>query len=219
MKYNRIIFEGKTYSGEVWSSGLSFADVTLPVDGGIIEDFAQLSDWAQAVFTQFQEPNYQELYKAISASGTVERVRAEARDGSSLLQAAESSGTAYTGTSVANQPAQVARVISLRTGRPGRSYRGRMYWPSLTAVIVPGTGKLDPTNQLATLNNAIKMIKMVRDQANTIVGAGSDIQPVIYSSTLDLVTPVTKVQVGDVLDTQRRRRDRLQESYVEGGLS
>lgn len=39
-------------------------------------------------------------------------------------------------------------------------------------------------------------------------------QPVIYSPTLDALTPVSAVRVGNVLDTQRRRRDAVPETYV-----
>jgi hypothetical protein len=41
---------------------------------------------------------------------------------------------------------------------------------------------------------------------------------VIYHRTAASTTPITTIAVGDVFDTQRRRRDSYQEAYVSDAV-
>jgi len=59
----------------------------------------------------------------------------------------------------------------------------------------------------------------VKNWLNDVSGLVSDpvdFGPVVVSAAGGLITPVIGVSVGDVIDTQRRRRDKLQEvrTYV-----
>lgn len=44
---------------------------------------------------------------------------------------------------------------------------------------------------------------------------GGNIVPVVASKSYDKIMPVVSLRVGDVLDTQRRRRNKVYENYSE----
>ena len=111
----------------------------------------------------------------------------------------------FTGSPAA--PPQTSAVITLLTGTPGRSFRGRIYWPQLapglSTSLVSSTAKgLGPG--FVSLNAAIEL-------ALSLFGTWD---LVVYSPKLDVVTPVTSVRCGDVLDTQRRRAQDLPETFT-----
>lgn len=219
-KTNRVILEGSTWGGEVWSTSFAFADTTIPVDGGVITDYGDLATLASAIFADWGTETWATaLLNALASSNTLDRVRVEARDGTTLIQAAESDGTPINGNGGNPNPPQTAFVISLRTGRPGRSYKGRMYFPLTGMSVASNTGRLNPVSIGPLLTGAKDMIKATLAQADTVAGPGSDFKTVVYSSKLDLVTPVTTIAIGDVVDSQRRRRDRLSETYYVTGLA
>lgn len=103
------------------------------------------------------------------------------------------------GTGSIRLPDQVATVVSLRTGLAGRSFRGRMYLP-LNGL------SLDANAQLSSSS-----IGLVADAAKDLVddiNAGG-LEVVVMSATQTLTTPVTSIIVDSILDTQRRRRNKL----------
>lgn len=111
----------------------------------------------------------------------------------------------FTGTTSA--PPQTTGCITLLTGLPGASRRGRIYWPQ-TAPVINTSYKSSTAqglgNGLNTLNTGI---------TNALAFYGP-FRLCVYSAKLDEVTEVTAFRSGDVLDTQRRRRDALTESYT-----
>lgn len=110
---------------------------------------------------------------------------------------------------------QTAMVASLYTDLSGRRYRGRIYWPTDTISIgndwtVP-TGAGQPVNSVA--NQTVALI----DALNSLFAGFSEDSPgvCIVASSFGVNTPVTHVRVGNLLDTQRRRRAQLTETYVQ----
>lgn len=99
-------------------------------------------------------------------------------------------------------PFQVAVVVSLRSALATRSGRGRFYLPPLTTASLE-SGRLVETDQSAVANYASTYL-----QALDTAG----LAPVIWGRTSLTATPVTELDVGDVFDTQRRRRGSLIES-------
>lgn len=112
---------------------------------------------------------------------------------------------AFTGAPTA--PPQTTGCITLQTALPGRSYRGRIYWPQ-TAPAIDTNFKSSTAKGLgggfATMNGAIEAELLA--YGPWVLG--------VYSAVQDVVTPVTTVRAGDVLDTQRRRRDALAETFT-----
>lgn len=111
----------------------------------------------------------------------------------------------FTGTTSA--PPQTCSVITLLTNVPGRSSRGRIYWPQLAPTISAGLKSSTAAGHGAGLR-ALNI---------TIEGALNTFGPwvlCVYSAKNDNLTTVSAFRSGDVLDTQRRRRDALAETYT-----
>lgn len=101
-------------------------------------------------------------------------------------------------------PPQIAVAVSLRTALATRAGRGRFYLPPF-AVDQVLNGRLVSATQTDVLDQAKQMFDSLVANSHT---------PVIFHRTAASTTPITTIAVGDVFDTQRRRRDSYQESYV-----
>jgi hypothetical protein len=101
-------------------------------------------------------------------------------------------------------PFQCATVITLLTASATRHGRGRFYLPPLAASFLLN-GKLNST-AMTTLDTAWTAFF---DSLNT-----DGVNPVVRNRTGHISTPVTGARVGDVIDTQRRRRNKLVETYT-----
>lgn len=113
---------------------------------------------------------------------------------------------ALTGTDVGEMlPFQCATVISLLTASATRSGRGRFYLPPL-AVSVLDDGRISGAS-LAVLDTAWTAFF---DSLNT-----DGLSPVVRNRTAHVSTAVTGARVGDVIDTQRRRRNKLVEARLD----
>lgn len=112
---------------------------------------------------------------------------------------------------VGNLPPQCSIVVSLRTAFASRSDRGRYYLPAISSDQLTPAGRLSSTPQ-----NAILSAVVAAHSAEILVGAGCPL--VVYSRKNRAVEPVVSIDVGDVIDTQRRRRDKLVESRVSALL-
>lgn len=109
----------------------------------------------------------------------------------------------YPGTSAATcLPFQCAPVVSLRTAQLNRSGRGRFYAPSL-AVDQVAAGRMTTAAQTALADGFADLLAGITDAGNRVV---------IYHRGAGTLTTVTSLDVGDVIDTQRRRRNKLVEA-------
>lgn len=212
--FNRIRIGGSSVGGERWSTHIDMAHLgSGPAGGGII-DYEDLLAWAQAIASHSIFTVAGPLRTLMSARLAVTTVRIEAIADGEVVQVAEVDGLNLNGTGVMTKVPQTALVLSLLTGRPGRSYRGRMYWPACGATIDATTGRLSgpTTAQVAeAYDDLVVELGMASLSSTSMV-------PVVFSPTLNVVTPVTQVSVGDVLDTQRRRRDTLVETRTTRDL-
>lgn len=109
-------------------------------------------------------------------------------------------------------PPQVAIVITLETGSALRTRRGRYYLPA------PATATSTPNGRANSAEvNAMADALVAAHQAE--MTAMVDGILLVYSRKLRVTTPVSALSVGDVFDTQRRRRDKLVESRYVSPLS
>lgn len=106
------------------------------------------------------------------------------------------------GTGTGANAAQVAVVATLQTAGFGRAYRGRIYLPA--SGCVTGTGSTTITPSATSICTAIK------NYLNQWRAVGANI-PCLISSSRGQSSDLTAVRVGQVFDTQRRRRDKLGE--------
>lgn len=103
-------------------------------------------------------------------------------------------------------PNQCAVVASLKTANAGRTARGRMYLPAPNTSQLTESARLGPT-QVAAYVDAMQTYL----SGATTNGLGTVVASAVLFGAL---RPVTDVRVGDVMDTQRRRRDELLEVYT-----
>ena len=100
-------------------------------------------------------------------------------------------------------PPQLTAVASLRTATATRKGRGRFYLPPYDKSFVSAsTGRLNSTAVSTTVSAVNTLLQSL---------ITSSLSPVIYSRTTHTGILVTQFDVGDVYDTQRRRRDKLVE--------
>lgn len=205
-EHNRIIFEGSLGTAETWSAGFSVQGE----DGSFVSGPEVLLEWATACLEQFGDPGlYPALKTLLSSQAKVTAVRITAiqNDGTTFATGLADGGN-IAGSNGQTMPYQVAACISLKTNLSGASRRGRLYWPALGASI--STNRLQTPTDEATI--AGNMRDLIKDCC--LAGPpGPDSVPVIASRVLNDVTTVTSVGCGDILDTQRRRRDGLLETY------
>lgn len=123
---------------------------------------------------------------------------------------------AYLQTPIAGQatgssqlPPQIAVVMSLRTGARGAGGRGRMYLP-LTGSGLNDRGRIGsvPATTLVASGKAFL-------EALHVAGP----LPVVANEKANTYSAITGVQIGNIFDTQRRRRNSLTEVYTAGDLS
>lgn len=205
----RVELRGTTASGaEVWSCGFS----TAPPVGGGLADVESLALEAAVTFAN----NFFSVTAVNSAFGTATRftstrVQQLEADGSVRATAESILGTPVVGSATTSLPTQCAVVVSLRSPTAGARGRGRMYLPNPAASALQSNGRLTTTVRDALAVN-------MRSAMNIWNGL-ADTEPVgVASAAGGFVTTVNKIQVGDVVDTQRRRRDALPESYYTTDL-
>lgn len=114
--------------------------------------------------------------------------------------------------STAQLPLQVSPVLTLRTNFSGPRFRGRLFGlpPTVTALNTDGSlttsFKTDFLGAWSTLLSAI----------NTNV---VDWSCCVYSRTDRSLSPITKVEIGSILDTQRGRRADLVEQRTSSTIT
>lgn len=204
-RFHRIQIDGSLCTGaETFSCGLA----TTSVSGGQPAP-SNLAEWANAIMASLNDSAgwAGNARSFISSAGQIRRVRIYSYP--DLGQPADvqgvSTAAAITGTGTMNLPPQCSMVISLLTGRPGASYRGRMYWPLLTGLMTTAGKSSLPAQSVA--DNFAQWVGNIGSLSSGDAGEAA-----IASVSKGVVTPVTSVSIGDVVDTQRRRRDNLVEN-------
>lgn len=209
MAYNRLILDGTLYSNsERFSTSVAFA----AADGSAVSSQSALSTWAEAVRALLAPATGYSgtLRTLVGANGDYRKVRAYYYPtvGQPATIAGESTGAIITGSGVQTCPPQCSVVASLLTGVPGRRTRGRMYFPYVSANF-SNAGKISGPSTAAGISGAVaQFLGAVADLVSSPAGFG----PVVVSEVGGFVTPVTSVSVGDVMDTQRKRRDDMVET-------
>lgn len=205
--HNVVRINGSLPGGEVWSVNPRF----IGNFGDEVTAYADLLAWAQ-IIAQFTGTTAlgTNLRSLQSTVAPITSVRTEYRDETGVLRevAEVVRDVPYAGTGSPNKVYQTAVVCSLRTGRPGRSYRGRIFWPCLSINLDGQTLRIAPTQAQAIANEMAAFLTGVGEAAPTESG----VFPAVVSQTLGTAAAVTSVQVGNVVDIQRRRRDALQET-------
>ena len=198
-------FTGTLPGGEVWSCGLRTA--------GALGSTSQVTLDALAANAVIQWSTFH----AVSANnlGTtvvfdLATVRVISTAGLTIGQAEGSPAAPVTGGGAVSKPNQCAVVVTVLTATAGRRGRGRFYVPVL-AGSVTALGRLTAVHRDSLADTAANLLSGLNaGLANAVYPARIGVQ-----SQTGLTSAVaTSIRVGDVWDTQRRRRDNLVESYT-----
>lgn len=123
--------------------------------------------------------------------------------------------TPHAGADTNSTAPQLSAVVSLVSDKPRDPGRYNRFY-------VPARGSSDNNyfmnaqvqNSLA--NSAVDMILTANDGLSTVIPG--IVPAVVSASGSGHVNPIVTTRVGNVIDTQRRRRNKLQESYVSAEL-
>jgi hypothetical protein len=216
VSYWRVIYKGSIGTVETWSTSIAMGIVGISPDS---PDQIATDGMANALRTATTAANLgTNMRGALSNVVSIDIVRVERRaEDESVLNVAEALlGTALTGTGIASKTPQDAVVLSLRTATPGPRGRGRMYMPAIGAQLTASFSLSVPT-PASVASDAKTWIASMKTAMDGVYIAGASalrVAPSVRSVTDHRCRDVTSIQVGSILDTQRRRRDILPESYV-----
>lgn len=215
MAYSRVIVQGTLGGGEVWSVGVAYSYFASTF-GGFNQ--AQCESIITRLITNIPTATWPTpLRSLISGGAQIIGWRVETRQEDEKISAVAENAysTPIAGTGGSTKTPQDCIVISLRTTTPGARGRGRVYWPAIGASL-DASFKLSAPAAPAIADAAKTLFKLIGDQLNAELAANSIVATVelaVRSQTLHECNPVVRLQVGNVLDTQRRRRDALVEAY------
>jgi len=216
MAYWKTILKGSIGAVEVWSTSNSWGIVGLAPD---VPNQALTDLMATALRTYITTANLPANLRALlSTAGQIDSVRVELRSEAEQVMSVSEALLAApaVGTGTASKTPQDATVISLRTSTPGARGRGRQYWPAL-AVTLSSTFQIQnptPANIVAESKTWLNAIGTQMNNVYISQASALRVALAVRSVTDHVCRDVTSIQVGSVLDTQRRRRDALPESYV-----
>lgn len=197
MALYRHVVQG-SYPGEIWTFGIHTE--------GTASLAAAQTAWMDGLTAFFSAAYLATLCTDVEVTSAY-TVELDVTTGSQLSKIEDPRTEAGTSTATC-LPFQCTPVVSLRTAFATRSGRGRFYAPS-PAVDQVAVGRLAAASQTTLADSALAMFQ-------TLQGAALD--PVILSRATMVRTPITSLDVGDVIDTQRRRRNKLIEARTSRQL-
>lgn len=239
-RYVRLILVGRRFSGdfigEEWQTGISMVDSDgggvfagairegLPSFNAVVAGQAETDatfdmEWAWHGSEKFTKLNqiglanqavtfFNAIKTGVPTDSRLEEIRIQARDSANkVINGANlfllKTPVAGSAAAASQLPPQIAVVASLRTGARGPRGRGRMYLP--LSGKVGSSGKIGSADRTTYANATATFIANIRSTGPrpAVVNPG----PLTYSD-------VTTVQLGDMFDVQRRRREGIQETYV-----
>jgi len=203
----RVGILGGLPGGEVWSVNPCFFLLSEPTE----ITSAEALTIATAINALVVPTGLRNLLSGIT-SFTGIRVEARDRTGALESQAEVVKAAPVNGGGAVAHPYQTSLVTSLRSGFPGGQGRGRLYWPATGIQLDAATLRADPAAATAALSGIKTYLGQI--QAAIAVTAGPT-NLTVWSRTGSAFHAVTSLRQGNVLDTQRRRRDALAESYSE----
>lgn len=208
----RVSLGGDMPSGEKWSINPIYRPA-VPL--------ALSNDEATAMATAIATTTWLSSLTGLNVTGVNFRtVRVEARnlagDLESVGEAAKA--TPVAGSSATPHPFQTALCLSLLTGAAGASGKGRLYFPATGVPMAAATLRVTSTAQSDFLAGMNTWLASVRTQVRSVGGWSTAVLGV-WSRTQASSRVVLSIRAGDIVDTQRRRRDAVSESYSSAAVA
>lgn len=191
----KVSFNGHLTGGEIFSFGSWW-------DPGMVLNATQLDNLRTTVTTAFESNLGAQSRIQLDAGSGYDTTTAYYYDGSSSRAALQAEGPySHAGTSSgSDMPLQTCCVATLLTGRPGRSYRGRIYFPYLEGALT--AHQFVDTFCSGMASDVAGWFETVKTASG---GGFLPAVPVVMSSTKSAMTPVTEVRVDSKPDRQERR--------------
>lgn len=120
------------------------------------------------------------------------------------------------GASGTQLPPQNSVVVSHRGAQVGARGRGRMFLPTITSSALSGA-KLAATPQGEIRDAHIAFLEALA--LSPLSPTAAHVRPIITGKPFTEYSVINQVRVGNVVDTQRRRRNALTETYVSDSVS
>jgi hypothetical protein len=210
---NRVTIFGSSYGGaEIWSTGFYMGtpggDAPIPSESSAAAIKAAWQTFFTATGTSISYLWKTEGIKIAHLDKvTAKTVDVPVTSYYTTAIAGQNAGTGY--------PPQVSVVATLLADN-GKGYggKGRMYLPGVAAGL-DGTGHIAPgvNATLATgMANFFAAVNGSTDAPGILVNASQGADREVASGRVN--RPVTHIRVGNVYDTQRRRRNALTEVYA-----
>jgi hypothetical protein len=114
-------------------------------------------------------------------------------------------------------PINNAIVASHRTGQVGRAGRGRMFIPGFAAGAVSAEGLVDNTVLGFLLAAQVALLEAVAFDGDPVLGP--NVRPIVTGGGYSAYATISQVRMGNVWDTQNRRRRQLVETYSSTSVS
>lgn len=116
------------------------------------------------------------------------------------------------GVGTVQKPNQCALVVTLLTNAPTRRGRGRIYLPFIGGASM-SAGKYNAPVQIGVRDSMKAAINAINSSITTSLAAQLCVHSQVAPLTTASVQLITAIRVGDVIDTQRGRRDGIVETY------
>jgi hypothetical protein len=196
------VLSGALPPGDVWQVGFHFTtpDVPSQVAGDAVLAAQTFADslWNGAAGGS---PGVKTLYPNGTTFNQITIYTLDRATGHALTKATV--GLALAGTAASTAlPNQLAVAVSLNSNTPGRRGRGRAFMPAPAATLLTPLGRISP----GTVTNIAQSVGISLRLMQT-----SGFPPCLFTpGQPDRL--ITAGSVGDVFDTQRRRRNKLVEA-------
>lgn len=211
-KVNRITFHGSSFEGqEEWSTGFYMGYPNQDASAPDVLDLAALAaNWTTWFTASASKVN--SGWKTDGVKSALLNLDGTTDLGNVVhfnYPAAISGG--YNG---GNNPPQIALVVTLKSDIPrGLGANGRMFLPGISQGIQSNGRIIDAArDEMAT------QLQTFFDAANTTWNTGNIINASKGRSVAPIAgginAPITSIKLGNVYDTQRRRRNQLAEQYA-----
>lgn len=194
---------GSLPGNEVWSCGLR-SGFAAPDD--FTTQVANIARGAWITFFAF-------IGQYMGAGVTLDLVQARQIGTNGLTQRLSEArpDSAIPGVGQASLPNQCAVVATLLTDTAGRAGKGRIFLP-LLSVAVQDQGRMIAAYSDKIADGVRSLIEDINAGLDTLPQTPNHVS-VQSRSPVVRTSEVTSVGVGRVIDTQRRRRDSLRETY------
>nr|CRY96100.1 hypothetical protein [uncultured prokaryote] len=208
----QLRLNGLIGANQTWSINPTFL---WPPGSGSIPTQAVMDGWTAAVVALNGGdiiPDLGLLSNAVSLTGATGLFKN--LDNATVVASERVLAAPRPGEGPPNLPGQISVVTTLQTNVPGRRARGRLYWPFLSLSPQSTDLRLSASAAAAIAGATAAWIQAVAD-----AWPGPEaVVPAVVSQVGGTATPIVSVRVGDVFDTQRRRRDQLLETYAVAPL-